>query len=150
MGPITNQDLKKVLQMLCCLERRISRIEPGPGEVPGNVLALQSTWDFSQAAGPLPLTPAPPPNLAPNGILLYLAVTVLTPFDGTPDLTAGTTAAPTAISPGGEVNWALPATYVLEGYIPVTAAATPLVTWTPGGATQGTARLVYLVGLPST
>jgi hypothetical protein len=150
MGPVTNQDLKKILQKLCCLERRISRIEPGPGEVSGNVLVLQSAWDFSQEAGPLPLTPAPLPDLAPDGILLYLAVTVLTPFDATPDLTAGTTVVPTAISPGGEVNWALPATYVLDGYLPVTAAALPLVTWTPGGATQGTARLAYLVGLPGT
>jgi hypothetical protein len=94
------------------------------------------------------------PNLAPDGILLYLAVTVLTEFvdgpDGPPNLTAGTTTDSIALSSGGAVNWSLPATYVLEGYIPVTAAATPQVTWIPNGATQGTARLAYVVGLPST
>jgi len=150
MGCNTNQDLKKILQRLCCLERRISRIDPSPGEVLGNVIVLQSAWNYDQPNGPLPLTPTPLPNLAPNGLLLYVAVTVVDVFDNNPDITAGTTANPTALSSGGGVNWTIQGTYVLEGYIPVTTAALPLVTWTQGSATQGSARLVYLVGLPNT
>jgi len=116
----------------------------------GNVIVLQSAWNYDQPNGPLPLTPTPLPNLAPNGLLLYVAVTVVDVFDNNPDITAGTTANPTALSSGGGVNWTIQGTYVLEGYIPVTTAALPLVTWTQGSATQGSARLVYLVGLPNT
>ncbi len=148
MANMSPAEQRAIKRKLCCLEGEVATLRrmvercchDGPTPPPtSNIDGIPAFFAYN---GPTGISMGP---VAVGDIVLNVEVDVDTLFNGTPTIEVGTLLDPDLFVVAGEAYLGQVAKYVFQGSFYMSAATTLLVTFTPGGATQGSGRVNAMV-----